>query len=124
MTTDPQTISLSPAIVHFEDLVQGNTLAFLITLTDANNDPIDISSDDFDMEIRRPDGSLVLALSIGNGLEFADPGQVYGEVESVDTIGLDPDYTYEYDVRWTSSAFVRTVSFGQIQSKKRITGQS
>lgn len=121
--SDPQTISLSPAVIHFEDLVQGNTLAFEISLTDANGDPIDISADDFDMEIRRPDGSLVLALGIGAGLEFTDPGKVYGEVVPADTVDLDPDYIYEYDVRWTSSTFVRTVSFGIIQSKKRITGQ-
>lgn len=119
---DPQTISLSPAIVHFEDLVQGNTLAFEISLTDAAGDPIPITGDDFEMEIRRPDGSLVLALGIGNGLEFTDPGKLYGEVEHTDTVGLDPDYVYIYEVLWITGTFRRSVSWGQIQSKKRTVG--
>lgn len=119
---DPQTISLSPAIVHFEDLVQGNTLAFEISLTDAAGDPIPITGDDFEMEIRKPDGSLVLALGIGNGLEFTDPGKLYGEVEHTDTVGLDPDYVYIYEVLWTTGTFVRSISWGQIQSKKRTVG--
>ena len=120
--SDPQTISLSPAIVHFEDLVQGNTLAFQISLTDAAGDAIPITADEFEMEIRRPDGSLVLALGVGNGLEFTDPGKLYGEVESADTVGLDPDYEYVYEVLWTNSGFKRSISWGKIQSKKRVVG--
>jgi len=34
MTTDAQTISYQPAIVHFTDLVQGDTLSFMVNLTD------------------------------------------------------------------------------------------
>lgn len=119
---EPQTISLSPAIVHFEELVQGNSLAFLLSLTDANDDPIDISADDFDMEIRRPDGSLVLALGLGNGLSVTDPGKLYGEIEYADTVAWEPDYIYLYEVLWTTGAFRRSVSFGQIQTRKRIVG--
>lgn len=119
--TDAQTISLSPAIVHFEDLVQGDTMAFQITLEDADGDPIDISADDFNMEIRRLDGSLVLALGIGNGLEITDPGTLYGEVAPADTALLDPDYTYNYDVQWTTGTYVRTISWGTIKALKQIT---
>jgi len=119
--TDAQTISLSPAIVHFEDLVQGDTMAFQFTLEDAAGDPIDISADDFNMEIRRLDGSLVLALGIGNGLEITDPGTLYGEVDPADTVLLDPDYTYNYDVQWTTGTYVRTISWGTIKSLKQIT---
>lgn len=119
--TDAQTISLSPAIVHFTDLVQGDTLAFEIDMTDADGDPIDISADDFNMEIRRLDGSLVLALGIGNGLSITGPGKVYGEVDAADTAGLDPDFTYQYDVQWTTGSYVRTISWGTIKSMKQIT---
>lgn len=119
--TDAQTISLSPAIVHFQDLVQGDTLAFQITLEDADGDPVDISGDTFDMDIRRLDGSLVLALSLGNGLEITDPGTLYGEVGPDDTVGLDPDFTYAYDVQWTADTFVRTISWGTIKALKQIT---
>lgn len=119
--TDAQTISLSPAIVHFQDLVQGDTLAFQITLEDDAGDPIDISGDTFDMEIRRLDGSLVLALSLGNGLEITDPGTLYGEVGPDDTADLDTDFTYTYDIQWTASTFVRTISWGTIKALKQIT---
>lgn len=121
MPSDAQTISLSPAIVHFQDLVQGDTLAFQIVLTDAAGDPIDISADQFDMDIRRLDGSLVLALSLGNGLSITDPGTVYGEVDPADTATLDPDFSYQYDVQWTAGTYVRTISWGTIKSLKQIT---
>lgn len=121
MPNDAQTISLSPAIVHFEDLVQGDTLAFQITLTDGDGNPVDISADQFDMEIRRLDGSLVLALGIGNGLEITAPGVLYGQVEPATTANLDPDYTYNYDVQWTTGTYVRTISWGTIKPLKQIT---
>lgn len=121
MPNDAQTISLSPAIVHFEDLVQGDTLAFQITLTDAGGAMIPISGDQFDMEIRRADGSLVLALSLGNGLEITGPGVVYGQVDPATTANLDPDYTYNYDVQWTTGTYVRTISWGTIKPLKQIT---
>ncbi len=118
---DAQTISLSPAIVHFTDLVQGDTLAFQIVITDADGDPVDISADDFDMEIRRLDGSLVIALGIGNGLSITGPGALYGEMAAADTALLDPDFTYQYDVQWTTGSYVRTISWGTIKSLKQIT---
>ena len=101
--------------------MQGNTLAFQISLTDADNEPIPITGDDFEMEIRRPDGSLVLALGLGNGLSFTDPGKIYGEIEYADTVGWDPDYIYLYDVLWTTAGFRRSIAFGQILPMKRIT---
>lgn len=121
MPNDAQTISLSPAIVHFENLVQGDTLAFQISLTDGDGNPIDISADQFDMEIRRADGSLVIALGLGNGLEITGPGVLYGQVEPVTTAALDPDYTYNYDVQWTTGTYVRTISWGTIKPLKQIT---
>lgn len=119
--TDAQTISLSPAIVHFTDLVQGDTMGFQIVLTDGDGDPIDISADTFDMEIRRLDGSLVLTLGIGDGLEITDPGTLYGEIDPADTVSLDPDYTYWYDIQWTTGTYVRTISWGTIKAMKQIT---
>lgn len=121
MATDAQTISLSPAIVHFQDLVQGDTLAFEIVLTDGAGAPVDLTGTTVDMEIRRLDGSLVLALGIGNGLEFTDPGTIYGEIDAADTVGLDPDFTYQYDVQWTTGSYVRTLSWGTIKALKQIT---
>lgn len=119
--TDAQFISLSPAIVHFQDLVQGDTLAFQITMTDGNDDPIDISADEFDMEIRRADGSLVLALSIGDGLSVTGPGTLYGEVAPADTVNLEPDFVYQYDVQWRTDTYTRTISWGTIKILKQIT---
>lgn len=119
--SEPSTISLSPAIVHFIDLVQGDTLAFQVVLTDGDGNPIDISADDFNMEIRRADGSLVTSLGIGNGLEMTGPGVIYGEMEPADTVNLDPNFTYNYDLQWTTGTYVRTISWGTIKVMKQIT---
>lgn len=120
--SDPQTISLSPAIVHIDDLMQNNTLSFVVSITDANNDPVDISGDDFEMEIRTSDDTLVMALGIGNGIEFTDPGKIYVEIDYADTVGLDPDKTYTYEVVWIFSGYRRSVAFGNIEVKKRVVG--
>lgn len=119
---DPQTISLSPAIVYFEDLVQKNTLPATISLTDADGDPIPISNDEFEMEIRRADDSLVLALGLGNGIEFGDPGKIHIQIEPDDTVGLDPDYIYKYEVLWITGDFRRSIAYGTIQTLKRVVG--
>lgn len=119
--SDPQTISLSPAIVHFQDLVQGDTLAFKIVLTDAAGDAIDISSDEFDMDIRRADGSLVLTLTLGDGLSVTDPGTLYGEVDPADTDDLEPDFEYRYDVQWRTGTYTRTIAWGTLKILKQIT---
>lgn len=118
---EPQTISLSPAIVHFEDLVQGDTMTWRITLTDGNSDPIDVTGDSFDMDIRRLDNSLVLSFAIGDGIEITGAGEITGTIDPADTVGLEQDFTYQYDVQWTSGATVRTIAWGQIQLLKQIT---
>ncbi len=123
MTTDAQTISYQPAIVHFADLVQGDTLSFKITLTDDAAAPIDITGTTADMEIKRADDSLVLALTVGNGIEYTDAGN--GEmtitVEAADTAGLDPEYTYKYDVQWTNGTTIRTLAWGTIKTIEQVT---
>lgn len=123
MTTDAQTISYQPAIVHFADLVQGDTLSFKITLTDDAGDPISLTGTDADMEIKRADDSLVLALSVGNGITFTNPGggEMTIEVEAADTTNLDPEYIYRYDVQWTSGTTIRTIAWGNIRTIKQVT---
>lgn len=112
--SEPITISLSPAIVHFTDLVKGNTLAFLITMTDSNNNAIDVSADNFEMEICRADGTLLTTLGLGNGLEITGPGTIYGEMPPADTANLSPNLTYIYEVKWTTGTYVRNISWGTI----------
>jgi len=123
MTTDAQTISYQPAIVHFADLVQGDTLSFKITLTDDAATPIDITGTTADMEIKRADDSLVLALTVSDGIEYTDAGN--GEmtitVEAADTAGLDPEYTYKYDVQWTNGTTIRTLAWGTIKTIEQVT---
>ena len=123
MTTDAQTISYKPAIVHFTDLVQGDTMSFKVTLTDDAGDPIDLTGTTADMEIKRADGTLVLALTTGDGIEFTDAGngEMTVTVEASDTTAFDPDYTYRYDVQWTNATTVRTVAWGTIQVINQIT---
>ena len=123
MTTDAQTISYQPAIVHFADLVQGDTLSFKITLTDDAATPIDITGTTADMEIKRADDSLVLALTVSDGIEYTDAGN--GEmtitVEAAATAGLDPEYTYKYDVQWTNGTTIRTLAWGTIKTIEQVT---
>lgn len=123
MTTDAQNISYRPAIVHFTDLVQGDTMSFKIVLTDDAASPIDLTGTTADMEIKRVDNTLVLALTTGDGIEFTDAGN--GEmtitIEASDTSALDPEYTYRYDVQWTNGTTVRTLAWGTIGIIQQIT---
>ena len=123
MTTDAQTISYLPAVVHFTDLVQGDTLSFKITLTDDAGAAITLVGTTADMEIKRLDDSLVLALTIGDGITYTNPtgGEMTISIDAADTVGLDPEYTYRYDVQWTSGATIRTLAWGTIRTIKQVT---
>lgn len=125
MTTDAQNIDLSPAFVNFTNLVQGDTFSFTITLTDGDNDdaPINLTGTTADMDIRRLDGTLVMALSNGDGIEYTDAanGVMTCTVSATDTTSLNPEFTYLYDVQWTNGAIERTVASGSIQVMKQKT---
>lgn len=123
MTTDATTISLRPAVVHFTDLVEGDTLSFKITLTDDAGDPIDLTGTTTDMDIKRADDSLVLTLTVGDGITYTDPtgGEMTLTVDASETDNLDPQYTYRYDVQWTNGTTVRTVAWGTIQTIEQVT---
>lgn len=123
MTTDAQTISLSPAIVNFEDLVQGDTLSFKITLTNDAGAAIDLTGTTTDMEVKRADDSLVFALTVGDGITYTDAagGEMTIVLEPAETVTLDPEYTYRYDVQWTSGTTVRTLAWGTISTIKQVT---
>lgn len=123
MTTDAQSISYRPAIVHQDDIVQGDTCTFRVVLTDENDAAIDLTGTDADMEIKRLDGTLVMALSIGDGITYTDPtaGEMTITIDAADTATLDPEYTYLYDVQWTNGANVRTVVAGNLKIMKQIT---
>ena len=123
MTTDVQTLSFAPALVDHVDVVQGNTWAFVVTLLDDAGAGINLTGTTADMEIKRLDGTLVLALSIGDGITYTDPtdGEMTIAVDAADTVNLDPEFTYLYDVRWTNGATVRTVASGELRMFKRIT---
>lgn len=123
MTTDAQTISLSPAIVNFEGLVQGDSLSFKVTLTDDAGDPISLTGTDTEMDVKRLDGSLVFTLTDGDGITYTNPGggEMTVSVEPADTANLDPEYTYRYDLQWTSGTSVRTIAWGTIQTIQQVT---
>lgn len=123
MTTDAQSISYRPAIVHQDDIVQGNTCSFRVTLKDENQTAINLTGTTADMEIKRFDGTLVLALTIGDGITYTNAagGEMTITIDAADTANLDPEYTYLYDVRWTNGANVRTVAAGNLKIMKQIT---
>jgi hypothetical protein len=123
MTTDAQSISYRPAIVHQDDIVQGDTCSFRVTLKDENDAAINLTGTTANMEIKRLDGSLVLALSIGDGITYtnAASGEMTITIDADDTAALDPEYTYSYDVQWTNGANIRTVAAGKLRIMKQIT---
>lgn len=123
MTTDASTISMRPAVVHFTDLVEGDTLSFKITLTDDAGDPIDLTGTTTEMDIKRADESLVLTLTIGDGITYTDAagGEMTIEVDAADTANFDPQYIYRYDVQWTNGTTVRTLAWGTIQTIEQVT---
>lgn len=123
MTTDAQSISYRPAIVHQDDIVQGDTCSFRVTLSDENGDAINLTGTTADMEIKRLDGAPVLALTIGDGITYTNAagGEMTITIDAADTAALDPEYTYLYDVQWTNGANVRTVAAGNIKIMKQNT---
>lgn len=123
MTTDASTISLRPAVVHFTDLVEGDTLSFKITLTDDAGDPINLTGTTTEMDIKRLDESLVLTLTVGDGITYTNPtgGEMTIVVDAADTANLEPQYTYRYDVQWTNGTTIRTVAWGTIQTIEQVT---
>lgn len=123
MTTDAQSISYRPAIVHQDDIVQGNTCSFRVTLKDENAAAINLTGTTADMEIKRIDGTIVFALSIGNGITYTNPtgGEMTITIDAADTATLDPEYTYKYDVQWTNGSNVRTVAAGNLKIMQQIT---
>ena len=123
MTTDAQSISYGPAIVNQDDIVQGDTCSFRVTLSDENEDPINLTGTTADMEIKRLDGTLVLALTIGDGITYTNPtaGEMTITIDAADTDTLEPEYTYRYDVQWTNGANIRTVVAGKLKIMSQIT---
>ena len=114
-------ISFAPARVTLTNVVQGDTLSFNVTLTDDAGDPVDVSGDTFDMDVKRLDASTVLSISSGFGITVTGPGVVHLEIPAASTALLDPDYTYKYDIQWTSGTVVRTIVAGQIVAEKQVT---
>ena len=123
MTTDAQSISYRPAIVHQDDIVQGDTCSFRVTLKDENDAAINLTGTTANMEIKRIDGTLVLALSIGDGITYtnASGGEMTITIDASETAALDPEYTYKYDVQWTNGANIRTVAAGNLKIMQQIT---
>lgn len=120
MTTDPQVISFSPAIAHFQDLVQGDSAQFKITLEYEDGTAYDLTGYDVNMHLRRADNSLVLALGIGDGI-VVTANQIAITINPADTEDLDPAYTYHYDVEISINDTVRTVSWGSFKTMKQVT---
>lgn len=120
MTTDPQIISFSPAVAHFQDLVQGDSAQFKITLEYEDGSPYSLTGYDVNMNLRRADQSLVLALGIGDGIVVTG-NEIAITLDSADTEPLDPNYTYNYDVEISIGAIVRTVSWGTFKTLKQFT---
>lgn len=123
MTTDAQIISLTPAITHFEELVQGDSLSFKITLEDDAGDPINLTGTTAEMDVKRIDGTLVFTLTVGDGITFTNPtgGEMTLLVEPSETNTLDPEFTYRYDVQWTNGTTIRTLAWGTIRTLEQVT---
>lgn len=116
----PGIIDLSPAIEHFTNLVQGDSLAFTVELTYENGDEYDLTGHDANMQLRRSDGSIVLTLTVGDGISIA--GNVLTiSISADDTEDLDPSYTYLYDVEIENGTSRRTVVSGTIKSMNQQT---
>ncbi len=122
MTTDTQIIDYSPAIVNIEGLVQGDSLPFKVIIK-SDGTPVNLTGTTTEMDIKRLDDTLVLTLTVGDGITYTNPtaGEMTILLEPAETANLDPEYTYRYDVQWTSGASVRTVAWGTITTLKQIT---
>jgi hypothetical protein len=122
MIPQPQIVSFSPAIFHFQDIVQGNTTEFRIAIAyDSDGTPYDLTGSDVHMDIRRADNSLVLALGIGNGIVITAPGEISVTISADDTEPLDPAFSYHYDLEIEKDGKIRTISWGTLKTLKQIT---
>lgn len=109
-------ISIIPGELNIE-CYKGDTLYKLLTLTDGNGDPLDLSTATVAMQIRRKAGEdILLSLTEGSGLTVSTNTVL---IDSL--IDLDKG-NYKYDIQFVyASGLVRTYIAGTFSVPDDIT---
>lgn len=94
------TVSNIPGAVNFK-VYQNDTLNKSITITDDNDDPIDLSAAAVKMEVRQSAGSTVLfTLEVGDGITISGADDNVIVISKI--VDIDPG-SYLYDLEATYS---------------------
>lgn len=116
MTTDPQTIDLSPKEVNLI-LYQGDDRAFTVTFPNT----VTVTGTTAKWQIKGRDGSTVLTLQSGTGISLA--GQVFTvTVTKAQSTTMVPGRVMFHDFQWTDTATKEQTLFeGTVQFKPQRT---
>lgn len=109
-----------PYIYHYRPTV-GNTLSRRIIFWEG--DPLalaDITDDTFRMVVEYLDtGALVMDMTLGDGIEFADDNSIRWTIDAADTEDWEPPRPMRYAiVRTKANGQVRTIQAGNIIPQK------
>ncbi len=121
MTTDVQRIDYSPGRATLDNVVPGQSLAWRVRFFEEDDTTeIDITGDTFDAEIRKLDGTLVVALTTGSGIAATDTHEITLSIDETVTATFDHELTYEYQVNWNTGGDVIPCNYGTIELLKPI----
>ncbi len=117
---DPAIMSFAPGLVCLSDIVQGDTAIFTIAVEYEDGSPYDLTGLSVEMHIRRADDSLVISLTIGNGVAV-DGNVITISIPSSTTAIMADDVMYSYDIEIRDGDVIRTILSGPVNVMKQIT---
>lgn len=121
MTTDVQRIDFAEYRYALVNVVPGQSFSWTIQFfEDDDTTEIDITGDTFDAEIRKLDGTLIVALTSGSGIAQTDTHEITLSIDETVTTTLDHELTYEYQVNWNTGGDVLPCGYGPIELLKPI----
>ena len=115
MTTDAQTVDFSPGRFDLINVVPGGTLVFRVRFFEEDGTTeIDITGDTFDGEIHELDGTLIVAITSGNGITQTDTHEITCSIDESVTANFEHEYTYRYQINWNDGSDVIPCAYGSI----------
>jgi|TARA_Y100000015_G_C2373182_1_gene81127 hypothetical protein len=99
---------------------QGATFSRLITIKDASNTAVDISTDSFAGQIRKRHQSAATEAAFSFTITNGSAGQVTASITNTVTAAMDPG-DFVYDIEWTSGSTVTRLLEGTATVTPEVT---